>query len=136
MFVISNSAGSSDDPDAIPRVQQALGCKVLPHQRKKPAVCGLMSIADDLQCGPEILQQICEPAGAVAVVGDRVRGCVCTAPSPLLADSSCWSPLTSTQLMTDVLMANLHGMLAIHTRAFTSRGDTPPAVVVSSALPW
>eukprot|EP00047_Mylnosiga_fluctuans_P000739 m.201073 g.201073 ORF g.201073 m.201073 type:complete len:202 (-) comp10103_c0_seq11:299-904(-) len=93
VFVVSNSAGSTDDvTGAAAALARALGCRVLLHAHKKPA------------CGEEILAQIGEPAGAVALVGDR--------------------------LLTDVLMANMHGMLAVHTQAFELQGDNPAAAAV------
>eukprot|EP00051_Salpingoeca_urceolata_P007602 m.98972 g.98972 ORF g.98972 m.98972 type:complete len:206 (-) comp15309_c0_seq1:95-712(-) len=53
-------------------------------------------------CGQDALAHFdCDPAH-IAVVGDR--------------------------LLTDVVMANLNGMLAIHTEPLANKGDTPPAV--------
>eukprot|EP00048_Salpingoeca_helianthica_P013653 m.204572 g.204572 ORF g.204572 m.204572 type:complete len:206 (+) comp15530_c0_seq2:1435-2052(+) len=55
-------------------------------------------------CGEEILTALGLPASQVALVGDR--------------------------LLTDVLMANMHGMLAVHTQALTVEGDNPAAAVI------
>lgn len=61
--IVSNSAGTSDDPNgqAAQRVEEALGVPVLPHKMKKPG------------CGEVILESFNDSKmSEIAVIGDRL----------------------------------------------------------------
>ncbi|CAM9698941.1 unnamed protein product [Laminaria digitata] len=99
--IMSNSAGTRDDPGYADaiRIEEAMGIPVLRHDEKKP--------------------------GGVAEVlaffeGKGSEG------EPVRLDELCF---VGDRLLTDVVFGNLHGMLTVHTRPLTLKGDNRPAAI-------
>ncbi|CAM9630032.1 unnamed protein product [Pylaiella littoralis] len=99
--IMSNSAGTRDDPDYIDaiRIEMALGIPVLRHDEKKPG--GIAEVLDFFE-------------------GKNTEG------RPVRLDELCF---IGDRLLTDVVFGNMHGMLTVHTQPLTLEGDNKPAAV-------
>lgn len=100
LLIISNSAGTLDDPgyEAATRIEASLGVPVLHHAVKKPGAIPEVLAHFQKECGPETTYR------DLCIVGDR--------------------------LLTDVMWGNFAGMYTVHTQILTEVGDNRVAAVV------